>query len=147
MVEGMNESSKVLTLGDVERMLDPHGISLNDLKGLRVVPDRRGDRTSPMHLEAKVYLRNDDGKRWAVRWPPDGNYSVAYERFRIPVAGLRLTGMAEEYDPVITWTVNEGMDDSHVVRRRASEVIEAQRDSAEYVRMDPFTVRHRLAEV
>jgi hypothetical protein len=125
-----DEPSNSVTLGNIEAALSAYGVSLFDLKGLRVVPDRRGDRSSPMYLEAKVYLRNDDGERFIVRWPPDGCPVVAYERVQIPLSSLALTGEARPCDPSIHYydvvTGPDGVNRDVPVARRASEIIQEQ---------------------
>ncbi len=109
-----------LTLGDIEELLERRGIPLSEVKGLRVVPSQRGDRDSPMWLEIKRYLTDEKGKRFAVRWPTNGNLTVAYETIRLPLVALWTADRpAIKVDPKVTYT-----DDQGVTRhRKASEIL------------------------
>lgn len=116
-----------MNLGNLGKLLDRYDISLDDTKVVRVVPGRRGDMTSPLFLEVKRYLKDDEGKRFMVRWPPHNRPSVAYERIRIPLSALDVAGEADLYDP----TVRVYEQDRHFSHVHASEVIEEQRPKRE----------------
>ncbi len=115
--------SPATTLGDVEGLLEERGISLTEVKGFRIEPVRRGDRNSPLRLEVKRYLTDDDGRRFLVRWPDSGNQEVAYETVCFPLEHLSLAvGEGLYRDPKVHYE-----QDGRIVSRRRSQIIVDQR--------------------
>ncbi len=114
------------TLGDLERLLEEHGIAASEVKGLRIVPFRRGDPDSPLWLEIKRYVTNREGSRFAVRWPTNRNWVVAYETLRIPIAELSVADEpAIRHDPKVTYEDDHGV----VHHRRASTIVREQMEN------------------
>lgn len=73
-----------MTLGDLDRWLKEHGIEEGigavAVDGIRIVPERRGDRSSPLQLVVTVFVRGTDGKRFL----DDGTGDAAREVKFIP---------------------------------------------------------------